>query len=84
MPQGDQVGEAQAGQPARCIPLPVRPPVACREGPKVAVRKRQHDQIGRGLPQVERCVRFLQPVAFAKDDVHQPSNTARIAASSMW
>ena len=38
---------------------------------EVAVRKRQHHQIGRVLAQIGRHRRILKPKALAKDDVHQ-------------
>ena len=44
---------------------------ACRECAKVAVRKGQHHQISRALAQVGRGLGFLEPVAFAEDDVHE-------------
>src|SRR5690606_21091820 len=66
-----------------------RPVPARRESAEVAVGKRQHHQFGRVLTRVERGVRFLQPVAFAEDDMHADqaptvsgTRTARIAAGS--
>ena len=73
--QGGQIAHRTGGQ---VCPMPAR-----RERAKVAVGKRQHHQIGRGLAGVIGAPGFLQPMAFAEDDVHQAPSTARIAASSM-
>ena len=51
--QGHEIGQPRAGQRS-CRPRPAR-----RESPQIAVGKGQHHQIGGGLPDIERRVRFL-------------------------
>ena len=76
MAQARKIGQPQRRQPGPA-PLP-----ACREGAEVAVREGQDHQIRGRLPQILGLGGFLQPVAFAEQDVHQAS-AARIASASM-
>lgn len=62
--QRDQIGQPQRRQaPFRTMP-------ACRESPQITVRKGQHHQIRRRLPQILGQIALVQSVAFAKDDMH--------------
>ena len=65
--QRRQIGQAQAGQRRSAL---ARPMPARRKGAEIAVGEGQHHQIGRALAQVGRGIGFLQPVAFAEDDMH--------------
>jgi hypothetical protein len=67
MLQRDDVGEADGGLKTQLSSALI----ASREGPEVAVREAEHHQIGRVLAEVEGGLGFLQPVAFAEDDVHR-------------
>ena len=65
--------QPQGGQPAA--------PPPGRESAKVAVGERQHHQLRGRLPEVPGAGAFLQPVAFAEQDVHQASAAATAARS---
>jgi hypothetical protein len=68
MRERGQIGEPQRRQRA---PVRRRTPPPGRERAEIPVRKGQDDKIRRALRQILRDRALLQPVAFAKDDVHR-------------
>jgi len=63
----------EIGEPQRRETRPPAPPTG-RKGGKIAVRKREHHEIGRILTEIDGCRGLFKPMALTKDDVHQISD----------